>query len=131
MLIDVALHRAPHFEASAALLGRIERGAGRACIAWHTVSNVYYVVRGIQPGIDTRGFLAALTRFVEVAAGGAEAVRYAASLPMADFEDALQVAAARAAGASHVVTRNLGDYERSPIPAIAPPDALRDLLPVR
>ena len=127
MLIDVALRREPHFEASAALLERIRRGGGRACIAWHTVSNVHYVVRGREPGIDARGFLAALTRFVEVAAGGAEAVRYAASLPMADFEDALQVAAARAAGASHIVTRNLGDYRRSPIPAVAPEDALLDL----
>ena len=129
MLIDVALRRRPHFEASAALLERIERGGGRACLAWHSVANIHYIAA--RQGVDARGFLAALTRFVEVAAGGAEAVRYAASLPMADFEDALQVAAARAAGASHVVTRNLGDYERSPIPAITPPDALSDLLPVR
>ena len=58
-------------------------------------------------------------------------MRYAASLPMADFEVALQVAAARAAGASRVVARNPGGYGRSPIPAIAPPDALRGPLTVR
>ena len=70
---------------------------------------------------------------MSAAAGGrgAAAVRYAASLPMADFEVALQVAAARAAGASCVVTGNPGGYGRSPIPAIAPPDELRGLLPVR
>ena len=26
------------------LLDRIEHGAERACIAWHTVSNFYYIV---------------------------------------------------------------------------------------
>ena len=119
------LERDSHFRASSDLLKRIEEGAASACVAWHTVANIHYVAA--RSGVDARGFLAALTRFVEVAAGGAEAVRYAASLPMADFEDALQVAAARAAGASHVVTRNLGDYRRSPIPAVAPEDALLDL----
>ncbi len=46
------------------------------------------------------------------------AFRYAAELPMADFEDAMQVAAARACGARYIVTRNVRDYERSPIRAV-------------
>ncbi len=52
------------------------------------------------------------------------AARYAVSLPMADFEYAMQVAAARACGAQHVVTRNVRDFVRSPIPAVTPQDAL-------
>ena len=47
-----------------------------------------------------------------------------AALPMTDFEDAMQVAAARACGAQHIVTRNVRDYESSPISAISPQDAL-------
>ena len=46
---------------------------------------------------------------------------------MRDFEDAMQVAAARACGASHIVTRNARDYARSPIPAIDADEALRIL----
>lgn len=49
---------------------------------------------------------------------------YAVSLPMADFEDAMQVAAARACGAQHIVTRNVSDFVRSPIPAVTPREAL-------
>lgn len=78
--------------------------------------------------MSTRDFIAHLTRFVGVAATGTEATRYAAALPMTDFEDAMQVAAARACGAQHIVTRNVKDYERSPISAISPEDALSGVL---
>ena len=54
-------------------------------------------------------------------------IRYAAALPMADFEDALQVAAARACGVRYIVTRNVRDYARSPIRAVDPQEALREL----
>ena len=54
-------------------------------------------------------------------------MRYAAGLPMTDFEDALQVAAARACGARYIVTRNVRDFAGSPIPAISPREALRSL----
>ena len=46
---------------------------------------------------------------------------------MRDFEDAMQVAAARACGARHIVTRNLRDYARSPIPSISPQEVLDQL----
>ena len=64
---------------------------------------------------------------MEVAPTGTDSLRYAASLPMTDFEDAMQVAAARTCGARHIVTRNLRDYRHSPIPAISPEDALEQV----
>ena len=88
------------------------------------MSNFCYVVTPSHGGADARDFIVDLTRFVGIAPADAGSVRYAASLPMADFEDALQVAAARACGARCVVTRNLADYARSPIPAISPQEAL-------
>ena len=62
-----------------------------------------------------------------VATTGTEALRSAAALPMADFEDAMQVAAAQACGARYIVTRNVRDHKRSPIRAITPHDALDEL----
>ncbi len=38
----------------------------------------------------------------------------------AELEDATQVAAARTCGARYIVTRNVRDYERSPIRAVDP-----------
>ena len=127
ILIDIALDRHPHAGPAAELLDQIEHGAERAGIAWHTVSNFYYIVASARGGGNARDFIVELTRFVAVAATGTEAVRYAVDLPLADFEDALQVAAARACGARHIVTRNVRDYARSPIPAVEPREALSGL----
>ncbi len=46
---------------------------------------------------------------------------------MTDFEDALQVAAARNCGAWYIVIRNVKDHTRSPIPAIRPGQALVEI----
>ena len=124
VLIDFALDRQPHAAAASQLLDSIEQGAGRACIAWHTISNFYYLVAPSRGRDQVKKFIVELTRFVEVASTDAHAVRYAASLPMKDFEDALQVAAAHSAGAGHIATRNIKDYARSPIPAMLPATAV-------
>ena len=124
VLIDVALDRRPHSGPASELMDRIERGSESAYIAWHSVSNLYYLVAPSRGGVSTLDFIIELTRFVAVAATGAESVHYAASLTMADFEDAMQVAAARACGAEHIVTRNVKDYERSPIRAVSPQEAI-------
>ena len=127
VLIDVALDRYPHSGPSSELLDQIEQGAESAYIAWHSVSNLYYIVAPARGRVSARDFVVELTRFVEVATTDTEAIRYAAGLPMGDFEDAMQVAAARACGARHIVTRNVRDYERSPIRAIDPQGALAEL----
>ena len=127
VLIDVALDRRPHSGPASDLLDRIEHGAESAYIAWHSVSNFYYIVAPARGGVSAREFIVELTRFVAVAPTDTEGIRYAAELPMADFEDAMQVAAARACGARHIVTRNVGDYERSPVRAVNPQEALSGL----
>ncbi|MXW24443.1 MAG: type II toxin-antitoxin system VapC family toxin [Chloroflexi bacterium] len=124
VLLDVALRQEPFFRESATFLLEAERSPEPACIAWHSVSNVYYVARRRDPDADARGFILSLLEWAAISPTSTESVRYAASLPMDDFEDALQVAAAEACGARHIVTRNLRDYERSPIRAIGPQEAL-------
>ena len=127
VLIDVALDRRPHSGPSSEFLERVEHGQRRAFVAWHTLSNFYYIVTSERGDTDARDFIAELIRFVAVAPADTAALRYAVSLPMADFEDAMQVAAARACGAQHIVTRNVKDFARSPIPALTPGEALAQL----
>jgi len=127
VLIDVALDRDPHVDASAALLGLLERRPRMAFVAWHTLSNFFYLVSPTHGREDARQFLVDLTRFVSVAPTDTEAFHYAAFLPLPDFEDALQVAAARACGASYIATRNVRDFQGSPVPARTPADLLGEL----
>ncbi len=127
VLIDLALDRDPHAGPASELLDYLEIRHRRAFIAWHSLSNFYYLVAPARGRQSTREFLVGLTRFLAVAPSDTDALRFAAELPMNDFEDALQVAAARACGASFIATRNTGDYRRSPIPALSPSAVLEEL----
>ena len=127
VLVDAALIREPHATASMSLLAQVRQGRERACIAWHTISNFHYVVARERNATYARQFIANLIEFVDVAETGAADVIYAINLPMSDFEDALQVAAARACGARSIVTRNVRDFARSPIPAVTPEAAFAGL----
>ena len=120
VLIDLALDRHPHSGPSAELIDLLERQRRMAFVAWHSLSNFYYLVSPARGKLGARQFLVDLTRFITVAPADTDALRFAASLPLPDFEDALQVAAARACGASVIATRNTRDYQRSPIPARTP-----------
>ena len=128
VLLDVALDRRPHVEASGALLAFLEERRRMASVAWHTLSNFYYLVSPTRGREDAREFLVDLTRFVLIAPTDVRAFHDAVPLPLADFEDALLVAAARASGASDIVTRNVERLAESPVPARTPAEILPDLL---
>lgn len=127
VLIDVALERQPFFGPAVELLESLAQDPGRGFMAWHTVSTFYYIVQQTLGNERTRSLIAELSGFLTVASITHESLAYALSLPMSDFEDAMQAAAAGACGADHIVTRNLSDFTNSPIPAITPEQALRRL----
>ncbi|MCL5952723.1 MAG: PIN domain-containing protein [Chloroflexi bacterium] len=122
VLLDVALFRREFYEASARVLEWAEAEPGQAGVAWHSLSNLAYLVRP-----DARPFLRELLQFVEVAPVSTESARLALEMSLGDFEDALQVASAIAFGATFLVTRNLAHYKRSPLPALSPAQFLEHL----
>lgn len=122
ILIDVALKREPFWAQAAKVIGWAEDAPGQTAVAWHSLANIAYLVRP-----DARPFLEHLLRFVDVAAVGTREAKQALGLPMNDFEDALQAAAAIAFGAECIVTRNLGHYLKSPVPARSPSQFLQQL----
>ena len=128
ILVDAALDRQPHSAPALELLDRIESGADRAFVAWHSVATCHYLVSRSRGDAAAREFVLDLMRYVEVAPASADAIRFAASLPMDDFEDAMQVASARFCGARRIITRNLKDFANSPIPAVSPGQALAELV---
>ncbi|MBI4474381.1 MAG: PIN domain-containing protein [Acidobacteria bacterium] len=121
VLIDVAPKRTEFFRDSNRVLEWIETGGGQAAVAWHSVSNLAYMMT------DARGFIRDLLQFIEIAPGSASEVLAALDLPMKDLEDAMQAAAARSFNAAWLITRNVDDYKKSPVPAISPSDFLEEL----
>ncbi len=124
VLLDGVLDRADHAEDANALLNYLERAGHPTFMAWHTVANLLYIARPHYGRDKTVEFIKQLVDIVSVANASSDSVRFAVGLAMTDFEDALQVAAARNCGAWYIVTRNVKDYARSPIPAIRPGEVL-------
>ena len=86
VILDVALDRRPNSDASAALLTRLERRPYRAFVAWHTLANLYYMLRPSRGTGDARDFLLSLATLVVVAPTNTEDLRFAGSLEMPDFD---------------------------------------------
>ncbi|HVT45343.1 MAG TPA: PIN domain-containing protein [Thermoanaerobaculia bacterium] len=122
VLLDVALDRTPHSEDASRLLRAVQRGAATAVVAWHTVSNLYYLLSAKADRRRALAFIRDLARIVEVAPADSDILKVAISLRMRDFEDAMQVAAALAGGADLIATRNVRDFRGAPIRAVAPRD---------
>lgn len=120
VLLDVALDRKPFVDESGAVLQWCQQTPGGALIAWHTVSNIYYILRVARSDAKGREFVSDLLGLAGVASGGTESVRHALTMRVTDFEDAMQVAAAMSGNADLIVTRNVVDYRHALIPAITP-----------
>jgi predicted nucleic acid-binding protein len=120
IFLDVLLARKGLADESQKLLDWFESHPGDGWIAWHTLSNLYYV------GWKTAGrekALAAIDEILgafEVCPVASTEARRARNLGMADFEDALQTSAALAARVEVMVTRNTRDFRKSPVKALSP-----------
>ena len=121
ILIDVALQRAPFVVQAIQVVNWAEDNPAQAGVAWHSLSNIAYLVRP-----SPRLFLEGLLRFVEIAPVGTREARQAMGLPMNDLEDAMQAVAALAFDAHYIVTRNLAHFRKSPIPALSPSQFLKE-----
>lgn len=127
VLIDVALDRRPFSVPAGSLLDALQKRRGEAYVAWHSISNFYYMVAPRKGAPGAKDFIRDLLRFVNVSIAGTKDVLYAIHLAMADFEDALQCAAAVACQAEVIATRNFRDYRNSPVPARSPQAVLTAL----
>lgn len=120
IIIDLALDRKPFSDYATKLIDGAENCRFDSYIAWHSVSNFYYIVSAKRKKQFAIQFVEDLLRFVNVASTSTKDVLYATGLPFSDFEDSLQVAAAKACNAEIIVTRNVKHYKVSPIPVTTP-----------
>jgi predicted nucleic acid-binding protein len=63
VLIDVALDRMPFAEHSAAVLNSAQQRYFQSYIAWHSISNFYYILESTTSGSGAKEFI---TRSVEI-----------------------------------------------------------------
>ncbi len=120
VVLDVVARREPHYAASARVWAAIESGRARGLIAAHGVTTLHYLVArqlGAQPAVAV---IADLLTVFEIATVDSGVLRAALALGWPDFEDAVQMTAASAAGADYVVTRNVAHFKPGILPVVTP-----------
>jgi predicted nucleic acid-binding protein len=106
ILLDVVLEREPWAEPAAGLLSKIERGEVTGFVAGHTITTIHYVVSQTRDRQAAAEAVSDMLRFLEVVPVEKADFSQALILPTADFEDAVQAAAALKVGVDYIVTRD-------------------------
>lgn len=124
VLLDVVQRREPFYEASASVLSKVVEGEDAGAIPGHIVTTLYYVVRRSSGKEKADGFVEWVLSHLEVVAQEKGQFVRARSLPLSDFEDAVVASAAEAAECDVIISRNVTDFEGSPVQAMTPEEFL-------
>jgi predicted nucleic acid-binding protein len=120
VVLDVLLDRQPHAETSVAIWASIETGRWDGFLAAHAVTTIHYLVQKELGAAKAKQLIGLIVRVFRVAAVDGAVIEQALRLPIADFEDAVTVAAALSAECEYVVTRDPKGFRGSPVRALTP-----------
>ena len=124
VVLDVVQARAPHYQASANVIDRVVSKYEQGALAAHAVTTVHYLVARHRDRKTADEIVGWLLRYFIVATVGDNQLRRACALAWPDFEDAVVAAAAESAECSCIVTRNVKDFRKDPLPAFTPEEYL-------
>lgn len=126
ILLDWLAKRAPWEEAAT---GLIKCAARSQCPLWLsplTLANLFYVLRKQAGTAAALNAVRVLTDIVQIAGMDGSHVLTALKENRPDFEDELQIAAARSAGfLTAIITRNLSDYRHAGLKVMTAGDWLK------
>ena len=125
VLLDYLLEREPFFEDAKKIILFCTDGKAKGCIAAHSISNMFFILRKDYNAKERREVLLNLCKIFDVE--GIDKVKLISGLTnedFSDFEDCLQMECAKSYGADYIVTRNVSDYATSEIKAITPKEYL-------
>lgn len=120
VLLDVFQKREPHYAASARVMAMIEEGEIEAVFPAHGITTLYYLARKHATRPDAEVAMDKVLDHFQIGNLNPDGWRRARSLPMNDFEDAVVATVAETSGFTLVITRNVDDFNSSPVPAISP-----------
>ena len=120
VVLDVLLHREPHFRASRDLWVRIEAGHAIGYLSAHHLTTLYCLARKGRGDVFARQCIVDVMSIFRVAPIHAEVLHKAIALGWSDFEDAVAAAAAIVADCNLLVTRDVHGFTGSPIRVMEP-----------
>lgn len=124
VLLDVVQRREPFYQASASVLSRVIGGEDSGAIPSHAVTTLYYIVQKLSGNQEAGRFVDWLLLHLEIVPQDRAQFIRARSLQISDFEDAALASAAEASRCDLIVSRNVSDFEGSPVPVLTPDELL-------
>lgn len=128
VLLDYLLTREPFYQDAKNVISVCADGRVKGCIAAHSISNMFFILRKDYDAKERREVLVNLCSIFDIE--GIDKIKLMLGLQnesFSDFEDCLQMECAKSYGAGYIVTRNIDDYKPSEIKAILPKDYLEML----
>ena len=121
IVLDYLLEREPYAESAKKIVVACKQKKVIGCIAGHTVSNMFFILRKTYSVEDRRTILKDICKLFDVE--GIDRLKIIQALDNSDFkdfEDCLQMQCAKSFRADYILTRNLADYRDSEIACISP-----------
>jgi predicted nucleic acid-binding protein len=124
VLLDVFQKREPHYAASAQVVSLVLDGTLVGVFPAHGLTTLYYLVRKHASKPDAETAMDRVLSHFQIENLDTAGWREARLLPFADFEDAAVATVATSSASAFIITRNVGDFAASRVPAISPTDFL-------
>lgn len=124
VVLDVLLERVPHVDAASKLFALVDGGRIKGSICATTATTIYYIAAKSFGSRRARHQVHALLELFDVASVDEDVLDRALDIDFSDYEDAVLHEAARAAGATAIVTRDRDDFANSMIPVFDPRELL-------
>ena len=127
IIMDIALKRIPYYNDSVAIFQKINNTSVYGFITATTITDIYYIAKkskGYKIAIE---FIDNLVQILELIGIDKEIVIEALKNKQSDFEDSIQSIASYNHGLDFIITRNVKDFKKSPVPALTPSEYLKTL----
>ena len=120
IILDIALKRNPHFDDASRLFELIDKKIITGSITASTITDIYYISKKEKGHNEALNFIINLIQVVDVVGIDREVILNAIASDMKDFEDAVQVSAAKFNEIKIVITRNKSDFSESTLEIFTP-----------
>ncbi len=126
VILDYVLKREPFAADALACIDRLIIGKAKVWLTASTITDIYYVTRkALQDSASARAVIVKLLGAFQTAGVDKTDCISALDVGVSDYEDALVSVCAKKARAEYIITRNIKDFQGSPVQAITPADFLK------
>lgn len=125
VILDLVLCREPDVAIAHEIFRSIARHEFEAFTSAVVIVNVHYFAKKEKDGTFAIAEVKNLLTLLDILSIHERTLQQAIALPIKDFEDAVQCAAAVAEGLDSIVTRNVKDFANSPLPVYSPAEFVK------